>query len=272
MTVVRTRDREAQAAADLRIDVGFSYDPARGDFDHHQRGFDETRPNGVRYASFGLIWREHGARLCGGDQEVAEAVDATLVAPVDANDTGQQLAETLIDGVRPMGVSGIIGGFNSAWDGTRTPEADRAGFDAAVVLAVGVLEREIASAAAGQRAVRIIRAAIDRRRRPARGRAAGQRALEVRAGPGGARRALRDLPEAPGLRPRGGPARAGRLRHPPPAAGGLGRAGGRRHWWRRPASTTWSSATPSAFSPSPAPTPRSSNSPPARSTGDSLRR
>ncbi len=158
--MVRTRDREVQAAADLRIDVGFRYDPARGDFDHHQRAFAEARPSGVRYASFGLIWREHGAQLCDGDQEVADSVDATLVAPVDANDTGQQLAQTLIDGIRPMGVSGIIGGFNSAWDETRTPEEARAAFDAAVALARGVLEREIASAAAGQRAVRIIRTAI----------------------------------------------------------------------------------------------------------------
>ena len=144
----------------MRVDVGFRYDPASGDFDHHQRDFDEARANGVRYASFGLVWREHGARLCGGDQEVADAVDDSLVASVDANDTGQQLTRTLVDGVRPMGVHGIVGGFNAAWDAEPTPEDQRAGFDAAMELAAGVLEREIASAAAGQRAVRIVREAI----------------------------------------------------------------------------------------------------------------
>jgi uncharacterized UPF0160 family protein len=46
--VVRTRDRGSQAAADLRVDVGFRHDPEAGDFDHHQRDFDGVRPNGVR--------------------------------------------------------------------------------------------------------------------------------------------------------------------------------------------------------------------------------
>ena len=158
--VVRTRDRDAVARADLRVDVGFRDDAATGDFDHHQRGFDAARDNGVRYASFGLVWREFGARICDGDQEVADAVDATLVQSVDANDTGQQLTQPLIDGVRPMTVNGIIGGFNARWDETLTPEQERERFDAAVALAQGILAREVASAASGRRAERIVREAI----------------------------------------------------------------------------------------------------------------
>ena len=61
--IVRTRDADALAAADLRVDVGFRDDPATGDFDHHQKGGAGERPNGVRYASFGLVWREFGARV-----------------------------------------------------------------------------------------------------------------------------------------------------------------------------------------------------------------
>ena len=38
LEVVRTRDAEKQAAADLRVDVGGRSDAATGDFDHHQRG------------------------------------------------------------------------------------------------------------------------------------------------------------------------------------------------------------------------------------------
>ena len=64
--VVRTRDRVALAQADLRVDVGFRDDASAGDFDHHQRDFDAARDNGVRYASFGLVWREFGAQVCGG--------------------------------------------------------------------------------------------------------------------------------------------------------------------------------------------------------------
>jgi len=158
--VVRTRDRDALAQADVRVDVGFRDDATTGDFDHHQRDFDRARANGVRYASFGLVWREFGARICDGDQHVADAVDETLVQPVDANDTGQQLTQSLIDGVRPMTANGIIGGFNPRWDEALTPEQERERFDAAVALAQGILAREVASAASSRRAERIVREAI----------------------------------------------------------------------------------------------------------------
>jgi uncharacterized UPF0160 family protein len=158
--VIRTRDRAALARADLRIDVGFRYDPATGDFDHHQRDFDRVRDNGVRYASFGLIWREVGGRVCDGDQEVADAVDASLVQGVDANDTGQQLTESLIDGAVPLTVNGVVGGFNPRWDETLTPEQERLRFDEATDLARGILAREVLSAAAGRRAARVVQEAI----------------------------------------------------------------------------------------------------------------
>ena len=158
--VVRTRDPGALAAADLRVDVGFRDDARAGDFDHHQRGFDAARANGVRYASFGLVWREFGVRVCDGDAEVATAIDETLVQTVDANDTGQRLTEPLFEGVRPFSISAVIGGFNASWDEQLSPDEERARFDAAVDLARGILAREIAVAASGRRAERIVRAAI----------------------------------------------------------------------------------------------------------------
>src|SRR5919107_4332898 len=88
LEVVRTRDRELIAAADARIDVGGRDDPATGDYDHHQKGGAGARENGVRYASFGLVWRRYGAALT-GDEETARAIDDRLVQGVDANDTGQ---------------------------------------------------------------------------------------------------------------------------------------------------------------------------------------
>jgi uncharacterized UPF0160 family protein len=158
--VLRTRDRESLARADVRVDVGFRYDPATGDFDHHQREFDGMRANGIRYASFGLVWREFGARVCNGDQDVADAVDASLVQGVDANDTGQQLTETLIDGVYPLTVNGVVGGFNATWDETLAPEQERLRFDEAVDLARGILAREVLSADAGRRSERLVQEAI----------------------------------------------------------------------------------------------------------------
>lgn len=158
--VVRTRDRDVLAEADLRVDVGFRDDARTGDFDHHQRDFDSVRGNGVRYASFGLVWREFGARICHGDQEIAGAVDETLVQGVDANDTGQQLTQSLIDGVRPMTVNAVIGGFNARWDEALSPEQERQRFDAALAVAEGILAREVASATAARRSERIVREAI----------------------------------------------------------------------------------------------------------------
>ncbi len=158
--VVRTRDPGALAAADLRVDVGFRDDPRSGDFDHHQRGFDAARANGVRYASFGLVWREFGVRVSDGDEEVATAIDETLVQTVDANDTGQRLTEPVVDGVRPFSISAVIGGFNASWDEQLSPGEERVRFDAAVDLAREILAREIAVAASGRRAERIVRAAI----------------------------------------------------------------------------------------------------------------
>jgi uncharacterized UPF0160 family protein len=158
--VVRTRDRDTLADADVRVDVGFRDDAPTGNFDHHQREFDAARDNGVRYASFGLVWREFGARVSDGDQDVADAVDETLVQSVDANDTGQQLTRALIDGARPMTVTGLIGGFNARWDETLTSEQERERFDVAVAFARDIIAREVASAASGRRAQRIVREAI----------------------------------------------------------------------------------------------------------------
>jgi len=158
--VLRTRDRETLARADLRVDVGFRHDPSTGDFDHHQRDFDGVRENGIRYASFGLIWRQFGVRVCDGDPEVADAVDISLVQGVDANDTGQQLSESLVEGVYPLTVNGVIGGFNGRWDEDLAPEQERLRFDEAVDLARGIIAREVLSAASGRRSARIVEDAI----------------------------------------------------------------------------------------------------------------
>ena len=160
LEVVRTRDPERLAAADLRVDVGFRYEPTLGDFDHHQRDFDLARSNGVGYASFGLVWREFGAQICDGDQAVADAVEVSLVQAVDANDTGQQITQSLIEGVRPMTVNAVIGGFNARWDEDLSTDEERGRFDAAVEVASGILAREIGFAAAGHRAAQIVRDAI----------------------------------------------------------------------------------------------------------------
>jgi uncharacterized UPF0160 family protein len=157
--IVRSRDPAVLAGADARVDVGFRDDPEHGDFDHHQRDFARVRPNGVRLASFGLVWAHLGGELC-GEPEVAAAVDATLVQAIDAADTGQRLTELIVQDVHPMTLSGVIGGLNAGWDETLTAEQERARFDRAVALAGEILAREIAAAASARRAERIVTGAI----------------------------------------------------------------------------------------------------------------
>jgi uncharacterized UPF0160 family protein len=163
--VVRTRDRAEQEAADVRIDVGGRHDPATGDFDHHQKGGAGERPNGIRYASFGLVWAHVGERVAGGAEEAA-AIDERLVQGVDANDTGQTIMEALVDGVSPMTVSGVVAALNPAWDEDLTPAEEDARFEEAVALATGILAREVAGAAAWQRSRRLVADAITRAEDP----------------------------------------------------------------------------------------------------------
>ena len=158
LEVRRTRDPEALAAASFRVDVGGRFDAATGDFDHHQRAGAGARPNGIRYASFGRVWDAFGVELAGAEA-AARAIDERLVQGVDANDTGQTIATALVEGIRPLSVSGAIAAFNPQWD----EEADEdARFLDAVTWATGVLERELAGARAYRRALSLVHDAVAR--------------------------------------------------------------------------------------------------------------
>lgn len=161
LEIVRTRDADVQAGADVRIDVGGQSDPETGNFDHHQKGGAGARANGIRYASFGLVWREYGEALAGGPVEAA-AIDEMLVQGVDANDTGQTIAQPLVGDISPMTVSGVIAALNPRWDEDLTTQEEDARFAEAVGLATGIVRREIEGAAAGARARSLVEAAIAR--------------------------------------------------------------------------------------------------------------
>ena len=62
--VIRTRDPNKLALANILVDVGGEYDPSKDLFDHHQRGGAGARENGVPYASFGLVWKKYGSYIC----------------------------------------------------------------------------------------------------------------------------------------------------------------------------------------------------------------
>ncbi|MDQ7075772.1 MAG: MYG1 family protein [Gammaproteobacteria bacterium] len=151
--LVRTRDLERIAKADIVVDVGGEYDPETGRFDHHQRGGAGERENGIPYSSFGLIWQKYGLELCEGNQKVANAIDAGLVSTIDAIDCGH--VEGVSEGIS---LSQTIGMFNPTWQ--EKSHFDSC-FDEAVEFASRVLTRFIASANGGISAKEIVAKAID---------------------------------------------------------------------------------------------------------------
>jgi uncharacterized UPF0160 family protein len=95
--VIRTRDQRTLDECDIIVDVGGVYDPDNGRFDHHQRGFELCRENGIKYSSFGLVWLKYGFVIVNNMLEdcddiihaVVRGVDEMLVEGVDALDNGQ---------------------------------------------------------------------------------------------------------------------------------------------------------------------------------------
>jgi uncharacterized UPF0160 family protein len=157
-TLIRTRDLEIIAKADIVIDVGGEYDAETGRFDHHQRGGAGERENGIPYSSFGLIWQKYGLDICQGNQDVANAIDAGLVSSIDAIDCGH------VNGV-PEGISlsQTISMFNPTWQEDNHFDSC---FDEAVNFASRVLTRFIAAANGGISAKTIVANAIDNAQDP----------------------------------------------------------------------------------------------------------
>ena len=151
--LIRTRNLDIIAKADLVIDVGGEYNPDAGRFDHHQRGGAGERENGIPYSSFGLIWQKYGLEICQGNQDVANSVDAGLVSTIDAIDCGH------VEGVsQGISLSQTISMFNPTWQ--EDSHFDSC-FDEAVDFASRVLTRFIASANGGISAKEIVAKAIE---------------------------------------------------------------------------------------------------------------
>lgn len=163
--LIRTRDAQVIANADFAVDVGGEWDPARGRFDHHQRGFTGARENGVVYASAGLVWEAFGAalveRLFGlGDQALAQAVagdlDIELVQHLDRADTGASQGAAGL-----FGLSAVLSQFNPAWDNakvaSRDGEAALTGFRRAMGVTTLFLEAALDQLRAKHQGVRLVR-------------------------------------------------------------------------------------------------------------------
>lgn len=150
--LLRTRDARLIAEGDLVWDVGLIFDPARGRFDHHQRGAP-LRPDGTPYSAAGLVWQQYGERAVarllgeGGDQPLAAAIagelDETVLRRIDELDNGVSPRGPVLDD--GLGLGHLVGDFNPPWHSAEAtgPGAGDAAFLEAAAFAQGVLTRRV---------------------------------------------------------------------------------------------------------------------------------
>lgn len=134
-TIVRTRDQAIIATGDYVVDVGAEYDPERQRFDHHQVGAPR-RSEVFPYASFGLVWKQYGATIC-GSVEVADEIEQQLVLPVDLGDNGEDYFTTRYEEVLPFEINDVVSAYLPVWGGEES-------FDEQFLHAVVALEQLLA--------------------------------------------------------------------------------------------------------------------------------
>ncbi len=162
--LVRSRDAEVIAAADLVFDVGGIYDAESRRYDHHMRDLPR-RPDGMPYSSVGLIWRDFGRSalpdlapgIQDGDIEaVWRAIDDELILVIDQADNG-------IGPVSAGHLGLLIEAFNPTWDSTQSYDD---AFREAAAAARGILVRACRQAHAAARAAVLVQTAAGQSRDP----------------------------------------------------------------------------------------------------------
>jgi uncharacterized UPF0160 family protein len=151
-TITRSRDYDVIAEADIAFDIGNEYDPARNRYDHHQKERAGARPNGVLYASAGLIWKHFGKELC-SNTPVWETIDKALICELDAVDNGQNfVGELLFKEVTYTHLGMHIANFEPTMYEEKNPEILLDAFEKASEFARGVLVRMIHAVEAQEKA------------------------------------------------------------------------------------------------------------------------
>ena len=114
------------------------YDIGGGEFDHHQKGGNGIRKNGVPYAASGLIWKRFGLNVIKkyvqhtNFNEVWDSVDKMLIQGIDATDNGV-INNSNSQVVSTMSICQLISNYNPLWDGDES-------YDEAFVKACRVAE------------------------------------------------------------------------------------------------------------------------------------
>ncbi len=115
VVVQRTRDAHIINTADYVVDVGEIYNPTERRFDHHQQEGAGVRDDGIPYASFGLVWKEYGDRVVGGDREISNQIEQKLVKPIDAMDNGINFMKSDREGLFMYDLKDLTFAYKNTW-------------------------------------------------------------------------------------------------------------------------------------------------------------
>ncbi len=156
--VFRTRDPQIIASGDYVLDVGEVYDAETNRFDHHQKGGAGERPDSIPYASFGLIWKKFGEKVC-GSASIAQTLETELVEPIDGYDNGVTFFEVNHPSkIQPIILQNIISSFGPArGEGFTSDE----GFIRAVGFAKEFLRRKMLFAQEAETSVTLVQKAYE---------------------------------------------------------------------------------------------------------------
>ena len=155
--IIRTRDEKKLKKVDMRIDVGYKYNPDTLDFDHHQPEGAGIRENGIPYASVGNIWKHFWKYLVKTEDEF-KYIDDKLIQNIDAFDVGFDIYEPKI--ANPYTLPVLIAMMNPDWQ-DKNSDYDKA-FLKAVRLAKQILKIEIKKAKGKTKSVKILQNAINK--------------------------------------------------------------------------------------------------------------
>ena len=150
--------RSFQVPQNINDDI-IVYDIGNGKFDHHQKGGNGIRENGVPYSSCGLIWKEFGQQIVAqypNPELVWEIVDRELIQGIDAIDNGT--LPKLNYPARIMSISAAISSYNPTWDSSK--DSDKC-FLTAIEFANSIFENVLESAVSKSKAKNLVEVTIE---------------------------------------------------------------------------------------------------------------
>ena len=135
--------RTTNIPSDIKEDV-LIYDIGRGIYDHHQEDA-QKRENGIKYCSFGLLWKQFGRdflnkRNVSDIEEVFTMFDKDLVEAIDADDNG---VFPKIDA--PYKVKTLSEVFKLFNPGYKSGQDETIQFYMAVMVAKTIIEQELSN-------------------------------------------------------------------------------------------------------------------------------